>query len=265
MAEALAHIVKVYLVPGSMSLLLLGTTLGVVLLLSGRAGRVAGRVLLVMLTALYWTLSLPVVADLLATRFGASPLATSAAPPPACDALLVLGAGAGSLALHGAVVTLPDRQTVFNAFEGARLFKALPARVPVVASGGVVNEQWQKQPESVVIRDLLVRAGVPESSITLDSLSTTTHEQGVNLSELSRRQQWRHPCVVAPAVQMPRALASFRREGVAAIPVDAPFRADDGGESGARWVPSGDALEISARALYDYLAWAYYRMRGWLA
>lgn len=263
MSDLLTSVVKIYLIPGTLSFLLLGMTLGLLLAIGPRLFRPFGWIALALLVVSYWALSMPLVADLLATRFRGVAATAASDPRPPCDAILVLGAGVVTYSLNGSIASVPDRQTIFNAFEGARLFKALPKPVPVVASGGVVDERWQKEPEAGVIRDLLVKAGVPAASIALDSRSRTTHEQGINLSALAKREHWQHPCVIAPTVQMPRALASFRSEGVSPIGVEAPFRSDDGAEQSV-WLPSGDALDVSARALYDYLAWFYYRSRGWL-
>jgi uncharacterized SAM-binding protein YcdF (DUF218 family) len=264
MLDAVATAFKLLLVPGSLSFLLIGLTLGVVLLFSRRLRRLA-IVELSVLTLLYWLLTIPVFADLLANRFQPSGAARlSAAEVTRCDAIIVLGAGVVTHSLNGYQASVPDRQTIFNAFEGARLYHDAGRPIPVVASGGVVNTEWQHEPESRLIRDLLVRGGVPGDAILMESESKTTHEQAVNLAPLIRQHGWTRVAVVAPSVQMPRAVNGFVREGVAVVPAEAPFASDTGtGTALARWVPSGDALTVSARASYDYLAWFYYWMRGW--
>lgn len=254
------------LVPGSTSFLLLGLTIGVLLALVSKRLRGIALTGLAALAALYWLLSVPVVAELLATRFQSpQPAPLSAADLAGCDAIVVLGAGVVSYSLNGHDASVPDRQTVFNAFEGARLFRLLPKPVPVVASGGVVNSDWQREPESVVIRDLLIRAGVPSERIVLESEARTTHEQALKLAPIIRQHRWGRVVLVAPSVQMPRALAVFAAQGISAIPAEAPFHSDVEGTPRSRWIPSGDALDVSARAAYDYLAWFYYWTRGWLA
>jgi uncharacterized SAM-binding protein YcdF (DUF218 family) len=267
MGDAIAFLVKAYLVPGSPSFLLLGLTAGVLLLLGPRRVRRVGVVALALLTAMYWVLSVPAVAELLATRFHAAPPPFDPTPHRGHhDAVLVLGAGVMSHRLHGYDTSVPDRQTVFNAFEGARLSHLLGDQVPVVASGGVVNSELQTTPESEVIRDLLVRAGVPASQIVLESASRTTRDQAVNVAPLIAQRQWLHVFLVTPSAQMPRAMASFAKEGATSlIAADTPLGTDAAGDGGvSRWLPSGDALGVSARAAYDYLAWLYYWGRGWI-
>jgi uncharacterized SAM-binding protein YcdF (DUF218 family) len=264
-ADAITAAIKLLFIPGSLSFLLLGLTLGVVLLLFVPRARRVARYELAALALLYWLLSIPAVADLLANRFHAAGTSRlGAADVSGTDAILVLGAGVVSHSLNGFTASVPDRQTIFNAFEGARLYRAIGRPVSVIASGGVVNADWQREPESRVIRNLLVTAGVPSSEIIEESASKSTHEQAVNLAPIIRSHGWTRVIVVAPSVQMPRAVRGFAREGIDVIAAEAPFASDVGTPARSRWIPTGDALTVSARANYDYFAWFYYWIRGWL-
>ena len=266
--DAVADLVKALLVPGSISFLLIALTGCVVLAWGPRRSRWLAVPALTILAAGYWLASLPIVADALATRFHAG----SAQPATAADlgdvqAIVVLGAGANGYGAAERVVTIPDRQTVFNALEGGRVFRLLSGRVPVIASGGIVDPDALQEPESVVLRDLLMRAGVPEDQILLESASRTTHEQAINIAPMLKTHQWARVALVTPPVQMRRALAVFEAAGVHPIPAVAPYRSDDSVKSApaSRWLPNGEALDVSSRATYDYLAWVYYWVRGWLA
>ena len=195
----------------------------------------------------------------------------SAQPATAADvadvqAIVVLGAGANGYGAGERAVTIPDRQTVFNALEGARLSRLLSDRVMVIASGGNGEPDSRQEPESVVLRDLLMRAGVPEDRILLESASRTTHEQAINIAPMLKAHHWARVALVTPPVQMPRALGVFEAAGVHPIPAVAPYRSDDSVKGGpaSRWLPNGEALDVSSRATYDYLAWVYYWLRGWL-
>jgi uncharacterized SAM-binding protein YcdF (DUF218 family) len=267
LVEAVANFVKTFLIPGSLSFLLLGLTAGVLLAYGPRRSRRFAAPALALLAGGYWIGSLPIVSDALATRFHAR----SAQPATAADLLdvqviVVLGAGANGYVGGGRMVTLPDRQTVFNALEAGRLFRLLSSSVPVIASGGIVDPDAHQEPESIVLRDLLMRAGVPDDRILLESTSRTTHEQAINIAPMLRAHQWVRVALVAPPVQMVRALAVFGAEGIHPIPAVAPYRSDDSATSGpvSRWLPNGEALDVSSRATYDYLAWVYYWARGWL-
>jgi len=265
--DAVADLVKALLVPGSISFLLIALTGCVVLAWGPRRSRRIAVPALTILAAGYWLASLPIVADALATRFPArSAQPATAAGLGDVQAIVVLGAGADGYGAGERVVTIPDRQTVFNALEGARVFRLLSGRAPVIASGGIVDPDAVQEPESVVLRDLLVRAGVPGDQILLESASRTTHEQAINVAPMLKAHQWARVALVTPPVQMRRALAVFEAAGVHPIPAVAPYRLDDSvkGRPAPRWLPNAQALNVSSRATYDYLAWVYYWVRGWL-
>ena len=265
--EGVAGFVKSFLVPGSFSFLLLALTLGVLLAYGPRRWRRLAVPALTILAASYWLLSVPIVADALATRFHSSgSMPANAADLAEARAIVVLGAGVSGYVVNGRGTTIPDKQTIFNALEAARLFQSLGAQLPIIASGGIVDPKSQLDAETAVIRDLLIHAGVPPERILLESASRTTREQALNVAPMLKAHRWERFALVTPPVQMPRALAAFAAQDVQPIPAPAPYRsAPIAGSRPARWRPSGGALNVSARAAYDYLAWGYYWMRGWLA
>jgi uncharacterized SAM-binding protein YcdF (DUF218 family) len=97
-----------------------------------------------------------------------------------------------------------------------------------------------------------------------ESGSRNTREQAQLVAPLLKTNHWEHFVLVTPAVQGPRARAVFRREGVEPISAAAPFMSELDRQSTPGWLPNTGALRASDRAIYDYLAWIYYWMRGWL-
>jgi uncharacterized SAM-binding protein YcdF (DUF218 family) len=266
MLESVAEFVKSSLIPGSFTFLLLGLTLGVLLGYGPRRCRRLAIPALTLLAGGYWLASLPIVSEALATRFHARDAAPATATRLAgAEAIVVLGAGASSYSVAGHTTTVPHRQTLYNAVEAARLFHLMSGRLTVIASGGVARPQSQEEPETTMLRDLLVSAGVPPERIILESESRTTHEQALNIAPLLKAHDWEHFALVTPPVQLPRAAAVFATQGVHPIPAAAPYRpAIPGRSPPSRWIPNGGSLNDSAEAAYDYLAWGYYWMRGWL-
>jgi uncharacterized SAM-binding protein YcdF (DUF218 family) len=265
--DAIARLVKSSLVPGSFSFLLLGLTVGVLLAYGPRRSRRLAVPALVLLATGYWLGSLPIISDALATRFHARGVQqATAADLGDVQAIVVLGAGVIGHTAADRTVTVPDRQTIYNALEGGRLYRLLSGSVMVIASGGIGEPDALQEPESVVLRDLLMHAGVPEDRILLESVSRTTHEQAINIAPMLKARQWSRVALVTPPVQMPRALGVFEAAGIHPIPAVAPYRSDDSVKGGpaSRWLPNGEALNVTSRATYDYLAWIYYWMRGWL-
>ena len=267
MLQAVADLIKELFIPGSFAFLLFGLTAGVLLGYGPRPLRRFALPFLALLAVGYWLGSLPSVSDALATRFFAADARSLGAEDVAdAKAIVVLGAGVASYVSGEQSATIPALQTALNAFEAARVYRLLPRPVPVIASGGVVSPEYQTEPESEVLRDLLVRAGVPAAQIVLESKSRTTHEQAMEVAPLLHAHHWEPVVLVVPPVQMPRAAAVFAAQGVKSIRAPAPFRAPSTGtlQMKGGWVPNGGALNAAERAVYDYLAWMYYWMRGWL-
>jgi uncharacterized SAM-binding protein YcdF (DUF218 family) len=157
-------------------------------------------------------------------------------------------------------------QTALNAWEGARLFQLLDARVDVIASGGIVDSQATgSDPKAIVVRDLLQACGVPSARIVLETQSRTTHGQAQYVSAILKGRQWHQIALVASPVHLMRAIGSFAAEGIVPVPAPAPFRSDGSGVPRSRWKAGTDALKQSEVSMYDYSAWLYYRSRGWLS
>ena len=262
--DAFVELVKSLLIPGTLTFLLFGLTLGVLLAYGPRRTRPVALPWLALLALFYWIGSVPAVGNALATRFHArdAGLATLAEVTGA-RAIVVLGAGVRrSYVAGGQLVAIPDPQTVYNAIEGARIYHLFPNGLPVIASGG---QQSGNDPlESGILREWLVKAGVPEDRILLESGSRNTREQARLVAPLLKTNHWERFVLVTPAVQGPRAAAVFRREGVDPIAASAPFSPETDTQGSPGWLPNGGALRTTERATYDYLAWAYYWIRGWL-
>ncbi|MES1254404.1 MAG: YdcF family protein [Acidobacteriota bacterium] len=266
MLDSLAELTKSLFIPGTLTFLLFGLTVGVLL---GWGPRRSRRVALPLLTALalgYWLASIPVVGAALATRFHARDAGqVTLADVAGAQAIVVLGAGIrNTYVAAGHVLTMPDPQTIANAVEAARIYGLFPGGLPVVASGGRQSGVVDQDSESTILREWLIHAGVPADRIVLESASRTTREQAQLVAPLLKAHHWSRFVLVVPAVQMPRAAAVFRAAGVDPVPAAAPFQL--GGDRNAThgWLPNGGALRWSERATYDYLAWGYYWLRGWL-
>jgi len=265
MLQSVADFIKTFLIPGSFSFLLLGLTFGVLLSRGPKRSRKLAVPLLTALAILYWLESLPVVADVLGTRFyAADARPKSPGELSGAHAIVVLGAGAWSYGPATQRVTVPQEQTIFNAFEGARLSHLMSDRLPVIASGGVVSADAEEDTEAALLRALLIRGGVPAERVLLESDSRTTREQVLNVVPMLKQHGWDPFILIAPAVQLPRAAAGFAAQGVHPIGAAAPFRPPHHYSPVEQWLPDPAVLHVSERAAYDYLAWFYYWMRGWL-
>jgi uncharacterized SAM-binding protein YcdF (DUF218 family) len=264
--EWLVGVIKALLIPGTLTFLLFGLTLGVLLGYGPPRARRFAWPFITTLVAAYWIGSVPVLADLLGTRFHAHEARqVTFAEISDAKAVVVLGAGIRtSYVAGGQSVAIPDPQTVYNAVEAARIYHLFPDGLAIIASGGRQNDATGPETESVLLKEWLMKAGVPADRILLESGSRNTREQAQKVAPLLKANHWERFALVAPAVQEPRACAVFRREGVDPIAAAAPFWSEADRQHAPGWLPNTGALRATERAMYDYLAWAYYWLRGWL-
>jgi uncharacterized SAM-binding protein YcdF (DUF218 family) len=259
MNAPLADFVKSYFIPGSTLFLVIVSTplIACILLARDRIGRAAAYLMALTVTA-YWALSLPILSDAIGASLPAHLTATPVGSSP--RAIVVLGAGVARYSDANGDVTVPLGQTALNALDGARLYRE--RGLPIVASGGAFDVTIE-QPESVTLRQILVKHGVPSDRIVEESTSRTTREQALAVAPLLRAHGWNPVLLVSSPVHLLRARGAFAAMGIDAIPAPASFRSTHFVFT-RRWTPTPEALASSENSMYDYLAWPYYWAAGWL-
>ena len=256
----MADLITAFLIPGSRLCLLIGLTVGVCLLCGPQRTRRWGTAWLTTVMVVYWLLSMPVISTGLATRFtGDTGRVRTAADLSDTAAIVVLGAGVETYEADGRHVTIPHGQSALNALEAARLYQLRP--VPIVVSGGLADPGRTREPESAVLRALLVDAGIPSEQILLESGSRFTFEQARDVAALLKSRQWRRFVLVTSPGHMPRAADTFRAQSVQPVPAVARFMSERPAPP-PRWLPTEESLFVGQIAAYDSLAWVYYWARG---
>lgn len=210
--------------------------------------------------AILVTASLPVVSDALVYSLEREYPPADPAAAPTAGAIVVLGgalAPGASPRLGPELVDSSDR-----ILHAARLFRAGKAPL-VIPSGGRLPWSVSARSEASEIADLLVEWGVPRTAIVEEGNARTTSENAVELVRLLRARGVRRVLLVTSSLHMRRALASFRAEGLEAIPspCDALVAAPKPREA-LDWVPRPGALEQTHVALWELLGLAYYRVTG---
>lgn len=262
--DRVVDFIKLYLIPGSVTFLLVGATVGVVGLLGRERLRRWARGWIASLVVLYWLLSTPLIAEALegALSRGYGPLG-SAADAGGAQAVVVLGGGSATYRARGAEVDVPSTSSALRALEGARVY-ALLGDPLVFASGGEAEEAGVDNPESAALRAVLVGAGVPAERVVLESDSTTTHEQALALAPILRERGIEQFVLVTSPIHMRRALGVFRAQGLEPIPSASAQRSEAAPDFPSPLLPHPEALRLSQAALREALALAYYAARGWL-
>jgi len=130
-------------------------------------------------------------------------------------------------------------------------------RLPVAVSGGpIVDGQTSVAAlmKAALIRDF----GVPVTW-TADS-SRTTYENAVHTARLLRKENIRTVIVVTQAPDLARAIWSFERAGLHALPWPSPRSALEINRL-EDFLPSADALDESFYGLHEIIGGIYYRFR----
>ena len=170
------------------------------------------------------------------------------APDPAqTDAIVLLTAWSS---IDGQLSDAAIRRTL----RAAGLYKAGVAPIVVVCGR---NRSEDSGPTARLMADLLIELGVPAADVRVDTAATNTREAALSVARLSAELNWRRLTLVSEAKDMPRALASFRHEGLTALPGADP-----------RWdlrVPSGPArLDQLQGTIHEWAGLVYYWWNGWL-
>lgn len=254
-------VVKTLLVPGSTGFLWIGLTAGWILVIIGPRVRRWGVGLLGGLAILYWALALPLTSSALARSLEgeAQPLSTVDADQVV---IIVFGGGSRTFRARGMQVSSPSEATALRALEGARLFHLANDAI-VIASGGPPGPAGLGEPESAVIRRLLMSNGVPGDRIREESSSSSTREEVVLLAGLLQEMGERQVIAVSSPTHMQRVLGALAKEGVHAR--GSPSLEFSETRQPSPWYsPTEQALEDSRQVLREWMALVYYAARGWL-
>jgi uncharacterized SAM-binding protein YcdF (DUF218 family) len=223
--------------------------------------RAIGRWLLAALAACYWLLSLPAVAE--ALQYGLPALRQPVLDSSRGDlAIVVLGSGVDTYRADGRNISLPSPQSAFNIIEGSRLFRAL-GHPPVIVTGGIADASLQREREADVLAPFLQAHGVPADRIILERRANTTHRQAIEVAVIAKAHGFKTLVVVTSPAHLRRAVPAFVAQGIDAVGSPAAFASERRIEV-SRWIPSPWVCQLSHDAIYEYVGWAYYWVRGWL-
>lgn len=181
---------------------------------------------------------------------------------PAADAIVVLGGVIGNSTFRRSAPDLSGAAD--RVLHAARLYRAGKAPVVVVSGGGL---PWTGEaPEANAIGALLIEWGVPAEAIILELESATTHENALKVSEIITERELNSVLLVTSSWHMRRALSAFRAVGVSTQASATDFERVVGTNlTLLDFLPSARALEVTSRAMKEYLGFLYYRARGWAA
>jgi uncharacterized SAM-binding protein YcdF (DUF218 family) len=191
---------------------------------------------------------------------------------PQADAIVLLG---------GATRTLVYPRTLSEVNEaGDRVILAAwlyhqQRADTIVVSGGYIDFLGSETPEAKAMVELLQLLGVPEEAIVAEARSRNTYENAIFVKPLLEEMGAERVLLVTSAMHMPRSVGIFAKQGIDVIPAPTDYvvtygdgSGDDEGDGlGAiviRLLPTAEQLEISTRAIKEYIGMVVYRLQGWM-
>jgi uncharacterized SAM-binding protein YcdF (DUF218 family) len=180
--------------------------------------------------------------------------------PQDAEALVVFSAGVYPPAGPRTAAEL-DEDSLHRCLQAARLYKQGPP-CPVFVSGGKVDPDTPGPPNAAVMAAFLGQHGVKEEDLVVEPNSRTTYENAVECAKLLREKGIRRVALVVDAVDMPRAAACLRKQGVEVIPAPCHFRATGFQFDVFSFLPSPDAARAFQRAWHEWLGLSWYWCRG---
>jgi uncharacterized SAM-binding protein YcdF (DUF218 family) len=262
--DIILQIIKDYFIPGSATFLVIGLAAGVILLHIAERTRRWGRIWLTALAIGYWIISTPLGTRILETGLsgGYEPL-ESAESIESIDAVIILGGGSINLKSRGEVITLLITESALRTMEGIRLYELLDDPL-IIVSGGSNPFLGGGKPESEMMAELLLNADVPEDRIILETLSQSTREHGSKIKPVLEANDIENFVLVTSPIHMRRSMAVLEGVGLKPIPSPSTLVSEVFSDGGIGILPSWVALDSSQAAFREYMALAYYWVRGWL-
>lgn len=173
-----------------------------------------------------------------------------AASYPTADAIVVLGGGE----IQGVGESSIDEASKEGATRvglGLELFRQ--SRAPIMLLSGGNHEAKR-------MARLLEQQHVPAAALRIEDASRDTHQNALYSATLLKREKLKRILLVTSGWHMPRATASFKRQGrmvISASISGPPSRV------ASSWLPQRAALRQSSRCLREYLGLWIYKLRGW--
>ncbi len=190
---------------------------------------------------------------------------------PKADVIIVLGGMTRS--------RIAPRQIPEISEEGDRLFYAAwlykhGAAPTILLSGGKPFLKAGNTSESDEMAQLLELMAIPKEALWLESFSDNTYENAVETKRILTEKGLNRILLVTSALHMPRAVAIFKKQGFDVIPAPTDYLVTD-----ADWehytqadfslqlynlLPSSADLDLTSRAMKEWIGIIVYKFRGWL-
>ena len=154
-------------------------------------------------------------------------------------------------------------ESVDRILEGIRLIKrGIADKLFIVGgSGDPFNRSLS---EARVLRTFALEFGLTDEQVLTEEVSRNTYENAVKATEILRTGPYRDLVLITTALHMPRAAATFHKQGLFPdlYPVD--FQSAREGITVLDLFPSTRALDVMTYAVHEFVGLVMYRLQGYI-
>lgn len=222
--------------------------------------RRTGIIAAFLLTIMLWAASTPIVARALLSTLEAQYPAHAVEGYGPADVAIVLG---GALRPPNHLNPYPDlAEASDRVLHAYRIVKAGRVRKILLSGGNLFGGPGVSEAETMA--EVLMSLGIDREAILIEGESRNTHENAVASFKIWRREGFSSGLLVTSAFHMPRALAVFRKQGLALEPVATDLMAEaEDLPFPLSVLPNADSLAATTKALREWIGLYVYRWRGW--
>jgi len=223
-----------------------------------------GRGLVALSLLLLWSLSTEPVRDALLSPLEnhypafASDTVSVAQLNREKNVIVLLGGGINEKAPEYGGRDVLSRYALVRTVYAAHL--AQQTGLDVYTTGGVVLSETS-EPEGLLMQRMLMRLGLPESVIHMETKANNTWENAANLQRILKDRGINRIVLVTTAWHMPRSVWAFEQNGFEVMAAPCDYVVEREPYDIRSWLPRWNVMADSADGLHEYLGLLWYRLR----
>ncbi len=174
------------------------------------------------------------------------------------DAILILGGGLneGRSPIFGEDL-YPKEYTLSRLIYGYLVWKKL--MVPIILSGG---RPLMRLPgtEADVMKDFLVKLGVPDSFLIVENKSRNTYENAIYSLKICKDSDFNHIILITSAFHLMRAMKLFSEKGITIYPAPSSYLTEAHPYTWISFLPHANYLYYSFLGLKERVGMLFYKI-----
>jgi len=105
--------------------------------------------------------------------------------------------------------------------------------------------------------------GLPAGAVLIESESMSTHQNATYSAAMLKREHRTTIILVTSAIHMPRAIASFRQQGLTVIAAPSTEPRSEIIPMASPWWPTKEAMRLTTRCMREHIGLWTYKLLGW--